>query len=84
MLTSRISAKGQLTIPSEVRKRLRLRPGDTIAYAVSGETATIRKIDPLDAGFLRFALECGSARHGPGEYPSRRAGGPSRWYPRQG
>jgi AbrB family looped-hinge helix DNA binding protein len=55
MLTSRISAKGQLTIPSEVRKRLRLRPGDTIAYAVSGETATIRKIDPLDAGFLRLA-----------------------------
>jgi len=55
MLTSRISAKGQLTIPSEVRRRLRLRPGDTIAYAVSGETATIRKIDPLDAGFLRLA-----------------------------
>jgi antitoxin PrlF len=57
MHVSRVSSKGQSTIPSEVRKRLGLHPGDTIAYAVVGDTATIRKVEALDAGFLRLASE---------------------------
>lgn len=32
MLSSTITAKGQTTIPAEIRKRLGLKPGDRILY----------------------------------------------------
>jgi len=39
---STVTRKGQTTIPGEVRKALRIRPGDRLEYAVQGDHATIR------------------------------------------
>jgi AbrB family looped-hinge helix DNA binding protein len=36
VLTSRISSKGQVTIPKQVRETLRVEPGDTIVYDIVG------------------------------------------------
>lgn len=39
---STVTSKGQTTIPGEIRKALRIKPGDTLEYAVQGDHATIR------------------------------------------
>ncbi len=41
MLISRVTSKGQTTIPKEIRDRLGIKPGDTVAFVVKGETAVI-------------------------------------------
>lgn len=51
MLVSKISSKGQVTIPKKVRQSIRAEPGDTIAYEVRGDVVTMRRIEPLDAAF---------------------------------
>ncbi len=51
MLTSKLSSKGQLTLPKEVRETLGAAPGDVILYEVEGGAVQIRRIDPLDAAF---------------------------------
>lgn len=43
MVTSRMSSKGQTTIPRSVRESLRLQEGDTIKYDVSGDYVVMRK-----------------------------------------
>lgn len=42
MAHSTITRKGQTTIPGKIRKALRIKPGDTLEYAVEGDHATIR------------------------------------------
>ena len=37
----RLTKKHQVTLPAVVRRALRLKPGDHIAFVVRGETATI-------------------------------------------
>jgi antitoxin PrlF len=51
--TSRITSKGQTTIPREVRERLSLRAGDVIVYEVDQEEVRLRKQVPLDMAYLR-------------------------------
>ena len=51
--TSRITSKGQTTIPREVRERLSLRAGDVIVYEVDQEEVRLRKQAPLDMAYLR-------------------------------
>ena len=48
---SRLSSKGQVTIPSEVRKRLHLEPGDTVIYEVEEERAVLRRAEPFDIAY---------------------------------
>ena len=48
---SRLSSKGQVTIPVEVRERLGLEPGDVVAYEIEGERAILRRVDPFDVAF---------------------------------
>lgn len=51
---AKITAKGQTTIPRDVRLALNVVPGDLIAWEVSGEgTATVRRVQPLDIEYLR-------------------------------
>ncbi len=55
--SSRLTSKSQTTVPAAVRKRLNLKPGDTVVFEESeGGTVRIRKAEPLDIGFLS-ALE---------------------------
>lgn len=49
--TSRLSAKGQVTIPAGIRETLKLLPGDYVAYELQGEKVTLKKITPFDAAY---------------------------------
>jgi AbrB family looped-hinge helix DNA binding protein len=42
MLHSKVTSKGQTTIPVKIRKALRIKSGDNLEYAVEGDHATIR------------------------------------------
>ncbi len=54
--SSRISSKGQVTIPKDVRERLELSPGDLVGYDVEGDDVVLRKIEPFERDF-HTALE---------------------------
>ena len=51
MKSSRISSKGQVTIPVEVREALDLKAGDLVVYEMDGDVAKLKKLEPLDAAF---------------------------------
>ena len=51
MLASRISSKGQVTLPKEVRKAIGANAGDVVAYEVKGGVVTLRRVDPFDLEF---------------------------------
>lgn len=53
LLTSKLTAKAQTTIPREVRERLGLTPGDSLVYEVEGETVRLRRLAPVDRAYLR-------------------------------
>jgi AbrB family looped-hinge helix DNA binding protein len=50
---SKLTSKGQTTIPREVRDKLALKPGDLIAFEIQGDAVQMRKVEPLDIGYLR-------------------------------
>ena len=53
-LTSRLTSKGQTTIPSEVRKSLELRDGDLLFYEIeSDKLVRIRKLEKVDMQWSR-------------------------------
>jgi antitoxin PrlF len=54
-LLSRLTSKGQATIPAEVRKALRLAAGDRVAFEVKNGKATLRKAEVLDRAFLKLS-----------------------------
>ena len=49
---AKLTSKGQTTIPREVRDKLALRPGDVIAFEIEGDVVRLRKVEPLDLGYL--------------------------------
>lgn len=58
MLKSKVSSKGQAVLPRDVRRHLKIEPGDSIGFLIGrGGEVTVRKIDPLDAAFLKLASE---------------------------
>ncbi len=53
-LTSRLTSKGQTTIPSEVRKSLELKDGDLLFYEIESENLVrIRKLEKIDLQWSR-------------------------------
>lgn len=51
---AKITAKGQTTIPQDVRAALHVSPGDLIAWEIgANDTATVRRVQPLDIEYLR-------------------------------
>ena len=57
-MLSKITSKGQTTIPASVRKKLGLRTGDLVEFKVAkGGAVTLAKADRLDAAFLKLAEE---------------------------
>ncbi len=51
---AKITAKGQTTIPQDVRAALHVEPRDLIAWEVGTDgSATVRRVQPLDTEYLR-------------------------------
>ena len=54
LAVAKITAKGQTTIPQDVRTALKVVPGDLIAWEVAADgTATVRRVQPVDIEYLR-------------------------------
>lgn len=50
---AKISSKGQVTIPAEVRKKLHLATGDTLAWEIEADGRIwVRRVAPLDLDYL--------------------------------
>lgn len=51
---AKITAKGQTTIPQDVRAALHVAPGDLIAWEVTPDgKAIVRRVQPLDLEYLQ-------------------------------
>lgn len=48
---SRVSSKGQVTLPKKVREAIGVGPGDAVAYDVSKGVITLRRVEPIDLAF---------------------------------
>lgn len=48
---SRVSSKGQVTLPKKVRQAIGVGPGDAVAYDVGKGVVTLRRLEPIDLAF---------------------------------
>jgi AbrB family looped-hinge helix DNA binding protein len=48
---SRVSGKGQVTLPKKVREAIGVGPGDAVAYDVNKGIVTLRRLEPIDLAF---------------------------------
>jgi AbrB family looped-hinge helix DNA binding protein len=48
MFASKITSKGQVTIPRQVREKLKTKAGDFIAFDLKGDTVSIRRVAAFD------------------------------------
>jgi AbrB family looped-hinge helix DNA binding protein len=56
LISSRISAKGQITLPRKIRELLAVGPGDRIVFAVDGDSILLRQLGPCTARDLAGSL----------------------------
>ena len=52
-MTSKITSKGQTTLPKEIRDKLGVHSGDTLVYEVEGNAVRVRKAEPFDPAWHR-------------------------------
>ena len=53
MQLAKLSSKGQITIPAEIRQSLHLKPGDTLAWDIKEEgSVSVRRVEPIDLDYL--------------------------------
>ena len=52
MELSKISAKGQTTIPSKIRNKLGFGSGDTLVYEIKDESVLVRKVAETNDTYL--------------------------------
>ncbi len=51
---ARITAKGQTTVPRDIRAALKVEPGDLIAWETQPDgSVVVRRVQPLDVDYLR-------------------------------
>lgn len=54
-LASRLTSKGQATIPVEIRKALHLKEGDTVIFEMKRGNVTVRRAEPEHLMYLKQA-----------------------------
>ncbi len=54
--TSKLTAKYQATVPTSIRKALKLNAGDLISFEIVGDEVKLSRASPLDVAFAQ-ALE---------------------------
>ena len=54
---SKLSAKGQVTIPADLRKAMGIEPGDIVAYELQGKSVKLKRVTPFDAAYLAAVAE---------------------------
>lgn len=47
----RLSSKGQVTVPKEVREKTGLKPGDLVVYELRDGQIVLRRAEPFDAAY---------------------------------
>ncbi|MEQ8765770.1 MAG: AbrB/MazE/SpoVT family DNA-binding domain-containing protein [Planctomycetota bacterium] len=57
MATSRLSVKGQLVIPKEIREHLGLRPGDRLAFVILDDGEVVIRPAVVDVRDLKGIVE---------------------------
>ena len=61
---SKITAKGQTTVPREVRSVLKSKPGDMLAWDVEPDgRVAVRRIHPIDIEYLKAVQDTLSEWH---------------------
>ena len=50
-LFSKLSAKGQVTVPKRVREVIGVKAGKSVAYEIEGSTVRMRRVEPFDLAF---------------------------------
>ena len=51
MQVSKLSSKGQVTLPAKVRKLLGVGAGDFVSYEVDGNQVKLARVEPFDVAF---------------------------------
>lgn len=65
-MTSTVSSRGQIVVPKELRRKLRLTPGTVLEWREEGESLRIVKKHPPKAGsFIQALRRLGSVAPGP-------------------
>jgi antitoxin PrlF len=54
---SRLSSKGQVTIPVDLRKAIGIKSGDMVVYELQGKRVTLKRVDPFDAAYHAAVAE---------------------------
>lgn len=50
---AKLSSKGQITIPLEIRESLHLKKGDTLAWDIKEKgSVSVRRVEPVDLDYL--------------------------------
>jgi antitoxin PrlF len=60
---AKITSKGQVTLPAEIRRLLRLKQGDRVVFEARNDAVTLRRVQVRDA----FAKYAGRYREGRGK-----------------
>ena len=53
VITSKITSKGQMTVPKKVRDALDLHEGDSVSYEVRDNTAVLKRIPKVDVEWAK-------------------------------
>ena len=54
---SKLSTKGQITIPANLRKAVGIEPGDMVAYELQGKSIKLKRVEPFDAAYHAAVAE---------------------------
>ena len=78
MSTARVTSKGQVTIPAEVRRALKIDQGDDLVFQVTSERSAELRVQKRQR-LSDFYGALPAARHSPARETPLHSGKPSAW-----